>query len=78
MSSPGIVIDEGSVLGSHRGGLGGIDFSSLILFDIERSVQFSLSQLRPETNLEAPANSGDPSLRSLLSLCVARILLLMP
>ena len=39
MSSPGIVIDEGSVLGSHRGGFGGIDFSSLILFDIERLVQ---------------------------------------
>lgn len=34
MSSPGIVMREGSEVGSHRGGFAGIDFNSLILFDM--------------------------------------------
>ena len=47
MSSPGIVIDDGSEVGSHRGGFGGIDFNSLILFGISGLVYVWLFALGP-------------------------------
>ena len=47
MSSPEIVIDDGSEVGSHRGGFGGIDFNSLILFGISGLVYVWLFALGP-------------------------------